>query len=830
MNDIEFVSWLFHSIITQAKKYAHRDSLVLPLQHNVRRVESLPQMPRGKADRFLGSPVHTPVFHCGTLGEGEGQLECEDKGLEVCTESFNKSLCLSEQMSSYISCPEEPCRDDVIAEVDVYKFTTSVPSLLKIAEDKLLAITVQGHSVFHIAVLNNYVELLSTLLTVAGFMRHSLDLKLDPKVVFVVGDETPVVMAIKMKHRECLGLLLDFLKDADLLKMVAADDRLLRMAVGTGDVETVKLLVRFGINKGLEEAISVAAGNGYEDILRLLLYHHTQLTNMRNYRTLQSDRKMQRLVGEINWSRLLLTEVQPVWVDDSTSAVESMYSVMSTWSVGGKDPMGAQGVVLELALGCLRYFGESAVAAARRNSSSLHLGLVAITSVEISKSGLRSVPPELFQMPHLSTLTLAQNSISELPSAFSSSREVVYTCRSLKKLVLDGNQLSTLPEDLFLGLVCTLEELSVQRNRLTDLPPGLWVMPHLKTLRLSGNLLSRLHYFSGASETYFRELEGGVPITPCIAQLKLFYQTLCKAYKLDDNFEELVKQVRQQRAALAAQLDLAITQRTRVAMPPPGYHEVDRDEDSRDTSQLQLLDLSSNMFSQLPLDLVCLAPRLNRLDLKYNQISRVDLVRSLPRLIGTANLDHNLIVNTVASRPAYIPCSSPHMMLVPQAQEGRLYCGHASHTVLGKLTTLGLSCNKIEEFVLCEEVEYCLSGAQSTPPANAPPVTSRLTFPALSILTLDQNKLKAVPKEIHRLNMLGSLDLSYNVAIQELPLEMGHLDPQTLCVLRLQGLNISTLPASLLEKSSPRPLLTYLKSKLQRFVHTEGAFPLHGPS
>ena len=826
-NDTEFIKWLFESILVQARKHSCKEgqSLQLPLEEeDLRRVSSLPLMSRGKpVCPVLHSPVQTVAFHFGPLEEGEveGEVEVDKPNLEnqasrVLVDSFSASLSLSNQVSSYISFPVEQCTYDTVLLMDVSKVAASPASLRKIAEDKLLAITVQGQSMFHIAVFNNCTELLRTLLTVAWFMCLSLDLKLDLKVVFALGDETPVAMAIKRRHGACLSLLLNFLKDMDLLKIATADERLLVMAVRTGDLEVVKILVKFGIVKGLEEAISIAVGNHFHEVLRLLLYHHVQLTTMHNYRSLQSDHRTGRLIGEIKWSHLLLGEVRPEWIEDSVSAVESVYSAVNVSSFAIKDPSNKQGVLCQLASTCLRYFDEKALAGVANDNCSLFLMLVSITNVEISESGLVSVPPELFQMPHLSTLTLAQNRISELPSALNSSQEEVYTCRSLKKLVLDGNQLSTLPEDLFLGLVSTLEELSVQRNRLTDLPPGVWVMPHLKTLRLSGNTLSRLHYLSGSSEKYFNDLEADSVClnSPSIFRLKLFYQTLCKALKAgSSNFEELVTQIRQQRMA-SRQDSFAQS----GSSSSPAYTQASRDdeEDEQDISQLRLLDLSSNMFSEIPADLVCLAPRLNRLEMKYNQIVKLDLVHSIPRSVGTIHLDHNLIVNTISARPAFLPCSSPRMMFVPQPPEGCLYCSHASHAVLGKLTTLVLSYNKLEKFVVCDEGEHCPYNPNV---GGTPPVTSQPVFPMLSILALDHNVLKTIPKDIHRLNSLGSLDFSYNVAIQELPLELGLLNPQTLCVLRLQGLNISAVPPSLLEKSSPRPLLTYLKAQLQRFVH-----------
>lgn len=66
----------------------------------------------------------------------------------------------------------------------------------------------------------------------------------------------------------------------------------------------------------------------------------------------------------------------------------------------------------------------------------------------------------------------------------------------LDTFCIDYNELQHLPEDMAYGLASSLTTLSVQKNKLIDLPPGLWIMPKLTILKLAGNRLMSLHLLS----------------------------------------------------------------------------------------------------------------------------------------------------------------------------------------------------------------------------------------------------------------------------------------------------------------------------------------------
>ena len=712
---------------------------------------------------------------------GEHQMECQGEHQGECQEEHQEECHRGVQVH-----PPEP-----------FAFPRNVTDLLSTNNS--------GHSAVHIAVASGYKTLLVTLLDIiSDSARHqSFDASIFiSRNSFTTG--TPVDLAIINSQKDCLRLLLEFFASLGLLKSLSSDDKLLKTATFIGDTETVKLLIEFGICAGLEQAISQAIANNFSDIQRLLFFYHTQLTNLQDgvpVTVLPSGHQ----TGEIRWKAIAMEEVKAEWLVDSYSAIGSVHNTCRELSAGDSS--------LHRYLGgrCLRHFEDDSPT--HLTFQGLHdmCLLVAITSVEISESGLRSVPPELFQIPHLSTLTLAHNSISELPSAFSSSWEVVYTCRSLKKLVLDGNQLSTLPEDLFLGLVCTLEELSVQRNRLTDLPPGLWVMPHLKTLRLSGNLLSRLHYFC-YRESSPLGIHGSVSPSVLGAQIRVFYHTICRAagWDLRGDFNDEAVTCQYQHALRTLSDKLLTELDDEVGGGSEGI--------LGNLSQLLNVDLSFNHFKEIPRELPCVAPVLQRLNMKHNFITNTDLVHELPALITTVNLDNNQIESTTQpQQPTSWVCGSCWMLLYQTTVDSHTPCQHRAHNTLEHLAVLTLGHNRLKDFVIGEGAScptLLSRGPYTESSRGTTPRYTMLFFPQLSILELPNNMLQAVPKCIHQIDTLNSLDLSFNTSIQTLPHELGMIRQEALSVLKLEGLSLSNIPAHVLHKPSPRNLINYLRTSL----------------
>ena len=670
----------------------------------------------------------------------------------------------------------------------------------------LISVNNSGHSPVHIAVACGHMTLLTTLL---GIISNSISHESFDASILLSRNNfpngTPVDLAIIGSQNSCLRLLLEFFDSVSLLNALTLDDKLLKTATFIGNTGTVKLLIEFGISGGLEQAISQAIANNFSDIQRLLLFYYTQLTNMQegmSITVLPSGHQ----AGEIRWKGIAIEELRAEWLVDSYSAIGSVHKARHE-ALDVQDNS-----CLHRCLGdrCLKHFEEAGFIHSTFQSLRDICLLVSITNVEISESGLISVLPELFQMPHLSTLTLAHNSISELPSALNSSQEEVYTCRSLKKLVLDGNQLSTLPEDLFLGLVSTLEELSVQRNRLTDLPPGVWVMPHLKTLRLSGNTLSRLHYFCYQGNSSPGP-HGSVCPTVLGAQLRAFYHTLCRAagwnIEGDFNDEALTGQYQQALRALSKKLLAELEEEMGGAS----------EGILGGASQLSNVDLSFNHFREIPRELPCVVPMLQRLNMKHNFIVNADLVCELPSSVTTVNLDNNQIESTTQSR-GEVPrkgCASCWMLLYHTAAvESSAPCQHTAHDCLQQLTVLTLGHNHLKDFIVGEGGTTMSSGPCLEGTRDGTPLYTKLYFPQLSILELPYNSLRGVPRCLYQIDTLNSLDLSFNVSIQTLPCELGLFKQESLSVLKLDGLTITGIPENVLCKPSPRALISYLRSSL----------------
>ena len=366
-------------------------------------------------------------------------------------------------------------------------------------------------------------------------------------------------------------------------------------------------------------------------------------------------------------------------------------------------------------------------------------------------------------------------------------------------------------------------------------------MPHLKELNLSGNKLSQLHYFCSDDNfnnpsfaekvvmaidndnrvcdlnkfTLHSEIPLQLPVDPktyspkeialqtsneernlwqYIQRLEIFYKTLHLATGgkfFVNNVEEWIRFLHEQRGkeGRADESDLE----SENELPVLTFNE------DFETSVLFSLNLSHNMFTRLPEQLPCLAPKLENLFMSHNLIKTVDLVHNLPRNVVTVHLDHNLIEDMATPQPQPPPCGSPSMLLLQQPRDS--CCPHTAHVYLKSLASLLLGYNRLVDFHAFEinsdldEVENVVCSVV-------------IHFPRLSILSLEHNKLSCVPPSIMKLTSLNSLNLAHNIDIVSLPNNFGLL---SLCSLKLEGLSLAGIPINLVEKLSPKYLLSYLK-------------------
>ncbi len=233
--------------------------------------------------------------------------------------------------------------------------------------------------------------------------------------------------------------------------------------------------------------------------IQLLLHTHT---HMHAHVQVTLDK------GGINWEGLQLDQVDRLWLYDCYDAVDSVSRAFDLDTIL-LSPEGNIDFYQQLGKDCLHYFNDRLPLPATLLLPRRPLTMV--TEVNVGNNQLTEVPEELFQMQSLQMLKLYHNELTSLPSS-DDLYNTLYTS-PIQRLELDWNKLVTLPEDLFRGVANSLEELSVECNQLKWLPPGLWVCPKLKTLKLSRNRLSQLHTLS--SPAYYTDLELTKQVSGC---------------------------------------------------------------------------------------------------------------------------------------------------------------------------------------------------------------------------------------------------------------------------------------------------------------------------
>ena len=735
-------------------------------------------------------------------------IACQKNDLQFVSWLFKSVLSKEEVPSTTVSIGTSFIEANVAPD--------ATPPLSSVKLSKFSATSATGQSVYHIAVSNGYFQLLSLLLDILGLMHDDFEVNV---VLAPDGDNTTALdMAISNKQLECVRLLLEFLNKHGMLQKVVQDGRFVKCAANVGDANIMKLLVKYGFSQGLEEAIGKVQD---QQLKRLLLYYYTQLTSAKAIMETQSDYKKGLTAGQIKWSAAPIKMFSVSWINDWFQAIESISHAINQTEVPLESLCGLH-TIQYLAAQCLSYFENGKLC---RKLLDLN-PLVPITVVDIASCSLKYVPPELFQLPKLKVLKLSNNCIQELPTALHS-YQCIYSSESLKKLLLDGNKLNTLPEDLFLGLVNSLEHLSVQKNELTELPPGLWVMPHLKELNLSNNKLSQLHYFSescisknpeftklvlealeyNSSLCEFESSSNGSiilkkadsdkysEVNRYLQRLKLFYHILNKATGgkfVLENFKEWICFLNQQ----------SYTQEGDDSSPfKLGSNVILNEEITENLSVISSLDISHNMFTKVPIELPCLVPNLQRLHMSYNRIKTLNLVCCMPSKVEYVHLDNNNIENVAATYSPLPHCLSPCMLLQPHPFS-ITGCSHTAHNDLVSLVYLQLGYNKLKDFTstnlsgdMCNDLDSIV-------------VSIIVHFPQLSILSLEHNELTSVPPSILNLTSLNSLNLAHNKGIVSLPSRLGLL---SLSTLNLEGLSLEGIPINLIEHNSAKYLLGYLK-------------------
>ena len=342
-----------------------------------------------------------------------------------------------------------------------------------------------------------------------------------------------------------------------------------------------------------------------------------------------------------------------------------------------------------------------------------------LLNISLSDLKLEKVPLALFH-ERLNSLSLSSNYLTALPDVDE------WQSRDLMFLSVEYNRLAKLPPGLF--ALPRLLNLNAGNNEISELDISVWKAPSLKTLNLNKNCLTSLPY----------------PKLPRAS------------------FEESDSETR-------AKQDTQLRVQYNVFGIGHGFvnRGVQRSDDrykSSDGHVLQHLDLSDNMLTKIPEGLPCLAPQLRTLKLSRNKISDFGTVSDYPSVVKSLELILNNATMCINGASGLL---FPHCYQSQQSSPP-ISCSHRIHTSLSELHHLNVSKNKLTEITLEVQTVSNLASVTVRP-------SMKLLFPNLKTFSFSNNELTIVPEGIHKLTSLLSLDISNNVGIRKLPLQIHHL-------------------------------------------------------
>uniref|UniRef100_K1R5J3 non-specific serine/threonine protein kinase n=1 Tax=Magallana gigas TaxID=29159 RepID=K1R5J3_MAGGI len=405
--------------------------------------------------------------------------------------------------------------------------------------------------------------------------------------------------------------------------------------------------------------------------------------------------------------------------------------------------------------------------------------LFAITKIDISGNKIGPMfPAVFFKLPSLHYLNLSKNQIKMFPDV--SDNDHLFVC--LEELLLDRNKIEVLPDYLF--KVSTLRFLSVSYNSVKDIPCDIWELQCLAFLNLANNMI--------ASLPQPRPRQSRPPSQGNPSNVPNYFE--------DDSIPN---------QAPTPKSDVEETEVKHALIWMSGsVHVSDNDFDIGSGPRnrgLQDLNLSKNRLKEIPFWLCCTSPFMENLNLSSNQISSVGRLFQLPQHLKTLDLSGNNLADTVNwqcfedndglcySTRSVRPTNSPHSFSSYTSFTQLMTCAHRQHRILERLDTLNLGGNRrLEKVVVSRATDnrQRRSSAASLSSLNSSldEEKRRLLFPNLTSLDLSYNiGLQEIPSEIGDLSSLKRLSLSFT-GVKELPPNIGKL--KSLFTLDLEKCNL----------------------------------------
>lgn len=717
--------------------------------------------------------------------------------------------------------------EDLMVELDI----PQSPSIVNLLSMQPFAAGENGRSMLHILAEKGSARILSLITQVSqqveGFDFSVLTCRHGSSLL-------PIEKALLSKNVTCVNILADLTIQSFQLHILLEDTNVLKNAVVTKNIDSVKALIKYGIHSGIELAITLAATYRLHDMVRLLLFWRVEIQCYLEFSHKHDVKQFFTACGLL-WKQLELQYVNPAWIYDAVTATNTAVATLNGFSIAHSFKENNAVIFQQLGEECIKYFQQDCSIICAVPPKLSNQGFARIVSVNLSENHLVELPSELFKLTMLTCLDLKYNKIQSLPSS-EDYLSKIYQAK-LDSLCLDYNELTHLPDDMIYGLANSLTTLSVQNNRLQDLPAGLWVMPKLTILKLANNKLSSLHHLSErvfyededfiGKIVQFEVLADGTLQPPrdlCMAEAETLTQhfknlgallyTVCSINhsSLDASsnriiFNELIqlyqsKAFYQAHSVPGASFDLS-----------PSSSLPSLSDEITNASPIKFVDLSYNKFKNFPWNLPCLAPKLVKLDMTSNLMKGLDIVQDLPKNANNVTLKLNRISSICQVRSTDLPCGCPNGLLTASKSRAAAdgYCIHTQHKILDKLTRLILDDNLLD---YCPILRRPRSHSNLLFEFN---IQSNPIFPDLAILSIASNRFITVPKHLYLIKHLSSLNLSHN-DIQELPEELGLLNTDYITLIKLDGIKVKNVPDYVL-KSSARRLVKYLRELKQRLVH-----------
>ena len=685
----------------------------------------------------------------------------------------------------------------------------SFPLSSKPVQAKFGAPTLSGHTVLHLAVAMNNLEILSHLL------KHLKDLSMS-----IDANDchyTPLHLAVYLNHFEAAQILLrkganaNSRIDSSNCEKVTLSPTPLAEAAINKNLRILHLLLEYGGEDKHHDALKACLPMRHCEMIVPLLSSLIKCDDAYKSSKQPTRKERQKIkMGTIDWSNLQLTEIHPSWIAEALPV-------------------------------CMFLRAQSI------DGSKL---FECVTSINISHNKLTSLPSTIFQLPKVSFLNASNNRLEILPEinmVFNSKMDTYeWPCSGLTKVLLSKNQLSSLPEFLF--DLPNLHHLDLSYNRFRTLPFAIWNSPKLYHFNCSHNQLEAIPTNWPQVLQSCTVLDSTPSPTPQQTSPSMKKKhSIQRGVSHDSSHEQVPKYLiasmrsdpdsptnkDQERSETEGQSVSKLQDRLNICNGNLPIEWGPSDSREEIYEGLAILFLSNNQIKEIPENLPCLCPKLARLDLSHNQIAQLSLPRSFPIGLKHLSLIDNPLTEIDSENNVMkpLPCTSPQVLIDAGNvihMDNISFCLHRQHNHLMSLSVLELNnCQlnsvnfyspmpKRHQHRKHSDMDPLVQAMQSVNSGKRPhnvQALARLVCPLLTRLVLSHNHLIKVPESICEMTSLNSLDMSHNDII-ELPATLGRLC--NLWEFPLNGLKLISPPHNIIERGKTKDIIGFLWSLLQR--------------